>query len=158
MNCIRKKNTIRVKQLLRKLCQFALDELKEELQKRVWTRPWILRRDERGSSALLLEEFRNEDLGEYKSILRMTPDLFDILLTLVTPKIQRMDTIMRQALPAKLKLEITLDFLSSGTNYRRLSHFYRVARSSISKFVPEVCVEIYEALKKYITVRIMFIY
>lgn len=114
MNCIRKKNTIRVKQLLRKLCQFALDELKEELQKRVWTRPWILRRDERGSSALLLEEFRNEDLGEYKSILRMTPYLFDILLTLVTPKIQRMDTIMRQALPAKVKLEITLDFLSSG--------------------------------------------
>lgn len=157
MNCTRKKNTIRLKQLLQKLCQFALDELEEELQKRLWTRPWILRRDERGSSALLLEEFRNEDLGEYKSILRMTPDLFDILLSLVTPKIQRIDTIMRQALPAKLKLEITLDFLSSGISYRRLSHFYRVARCSISKFIPEVCVEIYKALKKYIEVCITFI-
>ena len=157
MNCIRKKNTIRLKQLLRKLCQFALDDLLEDvLEKRVWTRPWLLRRNERGASDLLLKELRNEDLGEYKSVLRMTPDMFDILLSLVTPKIQQQDTIMRQALPARIKLEITLDFLSSGISYRRLSHFYRVTRCAIGKFIPEVCVEIYKALKENIEVCIIF--
>ena len=157
MNCIRKKNTIRLKQLLRKLCQFALDDLLEDvLEKRVWKRPWLLRRNERGASDLLLKELRNEDLGEYKSVLRMTPDMFDILLSLVTPKIQQQDTIMRQALPARIKLEITLDFLSSGISYRRLSHFYRVSRCAIGKFIPEVCVEIYKALKENIEVCIIF--
>nr|XP_022900835.1 protein ALP1-like isoform X1 [Onthophagus taurus] len=157
MNCIRKKNTIRLKQLLRKLCQFALDELLEDvLEKRVWTRPWLLRRNERGSSALLLKELCNNDIGEYKSILRMTPDMFDILLSLVTPKIQGMDTIMRQALPARIKLEITLDFLSSGISYRRLSHFYRVSRCAIGKFIPEVCVEIYKVLEENIKIPTNF--
>ncbi|XP_060874330.1 uncharacterized protein LOC132948063 [Metopolophium dirhodum] len=129
-------------------------DLEVLLEKRIWTRPWILRRKERGSSALLLEELRCEDIGEFKSILRMSPDIFDILLSCVAPKIQRMNTIMREAIPAKVKLEITLDFLSSGINYRKLSHFYRVSRSSICKFIPEVCVEIYKALKENIKLPI----
>ena len=59
MNRIRKKNNvIRIKQLLRQLCDIALDDLEVLLEKRIWTRPWILRRKERGSSALLLEELR----------------------------------------------------------------------------------------------------
>lgn len=159
MNRIRKKNNvIRIKQLLRQLCDIALDDLEVLLEKRIWTRPWILRRKERGSSALLLEELRCEDIGEFKSILRMSPDIFDILLSCVAPKIQRMNTIMREAIPAKVKLEITLDFLSSGINYRKLSHFYRVSRSSICKLIPEVCVEIYKALKENIKVCIYFIF
>lgn len=153
MKNISKTNNVQLKQLLRKLCQIALDELTEALlEKRVWTRPWILKRNERGSSALVLEELRNEDAKEYISILRMLPDVFDILLSLVMPKIQRQHTIMREALPAKVKLEITLDFLSSGISYRRLSHFYRVSRCSISKFIPEVCEEIFKALKENIKV------
>lgn len=153
MKNISKTNNVRLKQLLRKLCQIALDELTEALlEKRVWTRPWILKRNERGSSALVLEELRNEDAKEYISILRMMPDVFDILLSLVMPKIQRQHTIMREALPAKVKLEITVDFLSSGISYRRLSHFYRVSRCSISKFIPEVCEEIFKALKENIKV------
>ncbi|CAH1972161.1 unnamed protein product [Acanthoscelides obtectus] len=82
----------------------------------------------------------------------MMPDMFDILLSLVMSKIQRQHTIMREALPAKVKLEITLDFLSSGISYRRLSHFYRVSRFSLSKFIPEVCEEIFKALKENIKI------
>ncbi|KAJ8885382.1 hypothetical protein PR048_011579 [Dryococelus australis] len=50
----------------------------------------------------------------------MTPGQFNDLLKMVTPIIQQSDTIMREALPAKVKLEITLAFLASGTNFRML--------------------------------------
>jgi len=76
----------------------------------------------------------------------------------MAPKMQRMNTIMNEAIPAKVRFEITLDFFSSGINYRILSHFYRVSRSSIFKFIPEVGVEIYKALKENIKVCIYFIY
>jgi len=97
MNRVRKRNNvIRIKQLLRQLCDIALDDLQVLLEKRIWTRSWILRWKERGSSALLLEELRCENIGEFKSILRMTPDIFDILLSRMVPKIQRMNTIMKE--------------------------------------------------------------
>lgn len=159
MNSVRKRKAILLRKLIRKLCQHALDEILALLEeKRIWTRPWILRRHSHGASALLLKELRSEDSGEFKSILRMTPNIFDNLLNLVGPQIQKLNTNMREAIPAKIKLEITLDFLSSGVNYRKLSHMYRVSRSTISRFIPEVCSEIYKALKKDIQVcRILFI-
>ena len=62
---------------------------------------------------------------------------------------------LRDALPAKLKLEVTLSFLSTGNSYRSLSHLFRIPESSISKCVPEVCREISRALKDTIKVRII---
>ncbi|CAG9830071.1 unnamed protein product [Diabrotica balteata] len=97
---ISKKNNVRLKQLLRKMCLIALDELTEALEKRVWTRPCLLKRNDRGSSSLVLEELLNEDIKESVSILRMMSDVFDVLLSLVMPKIQQ-HTIMREALPAR---------------------------------------------------------
>nr|CAH7769449.1 unnamed protein product [Callosobruchus chinensis] len=80
----------------------------------------------------------------------MTPKNFDDLLMLLSGSIQRQDTFMRDALPAKVKLEITLTFLASGMSFRNLSHFYRVSIPSISNLIPEVCWAIYESLKTQI--------
>lgn len=89
--------------------------LEEEIskQKRIWVRKWIDDRDKTGGSALLLTQLRIEDPEEYKLALRMTPKNFDDLLMLLSSSIQRQDTFMRDALPAKVKLEITLTFLAS---------------------------------------------
>jgi len=76
----------------------------------------------------------------------------------MAPKIQRMHTIIREAIAARVKLEIILDFLPSGISYRKLSYSYRVSRSSISKFVPEVYIQIYKVLKENIKVCIYFIF
>nr|CAH7729344.1 unnamed protein product [Callosobruchus chinensis] len=121
-------------------------------QKRIWVRKWIDDRDKTGGSALLLTQLRTEDPKEYKLALRMTPKNFDDLLMLLSGSIQRQDTFMRDALPAKVKLEITLTFLASGMSFRNLSHFYRVSIPSISNLIPEVCWAIYESLKTQIKI------
>jgi len=71
----------------------------------------------------------------------------------VAPKIQKQNTMMREALPAKLKLEVTLRYLATGDSYKTLQYIYRVRKSSISEFVPEVFNAIYEELKEYIEVK-----
>ncbi|CAH1972771.1 unnamed protein product [Acanthoscelides obtectus] len=67
-------------------------------------------------------------------------------------KIERQDTFMRDAIPARVKLEVTLCFLSSGISYRLLAIFFRISKSSILKFIPEVCDVMYEALDEYLQV------
>lgn len=136
------------------MMQEVTDMLGEELskQKRIWVRKWIDDRDKNGGSAMLLNQLRIEDPREYKLALRMTSNNFDELLMLLSSSIQRQDTFMRDALPAKVKLEITLTFLASGMSFRNLSHFYRVSKPSISNLIPEVCWAIYESLKTHIKV------
>ncbi|KAJ8946783.1 hypothetical protein NQ318_018993 [Aromia moschata] len=61
--------------------------------KRIWTRPWILRRDNGGSSTLL-RELEEEDLKELKSFMRMNLEQFECLLDGIAPTIQKQDTVI----------------------------------------------------------------
>ncbi|CAH1989520.1 unnamed protein product [Acanthoscelides obtectus] len=67
-------------------------------------------------------------------------------------KIERQDTFMRDAIPARVKLEVAICFLSSGISYRLLAIFFRISKSSISKCIPEVCDVMYQALDEYLQV------
>ncbi|CAF4947278.1 unnamed protein product [Pieris macdunnoughi] len=154
----RKQLKRRFNYLLKNLSILLLNELIEMVEneitknKRQWVRKWIDDRNETGGSALLLKQLRFEDPAEYKLAMRMSPQNFDELLSMISSSIQRHDTFMRDALPAKIKLEITLTFLASGMYYRFLSHFYRVSKPAISQLIPEVCWAIYTALKTYIKI------
>ncbi|XP_014281041.1 putative nuclease HARBI1 isoform X2 [Halyomorpha halys] len=66
--------------------------------------------------------------------------------------IQKSDTLMRLAIPAKLKLEIGLRFLATGDSLSSIQYQYRVPKCSISKFLPDVFDAIYESLRDYIRV------
>jgi len=105
-----------------------------------------------GNLIRLIRELAIEDKSEYKSFMRMTPEQFEFLLQKISPKIQRDDTVMRPAIPEKIKLELTLSFLATGNSYRSLSHFFRVSKAAISIFVPEVLNAVYEALNDNIKV------
>ncbi|KAJ8874453.1 hypothetical protein PR048_025302 [Dryococelus australis] len=71
---------------------------------------------------------------------------------MVTPLIQRPDTIMREALPANEKLEITFAFLASGTNFRMLPLLFCVSKEAISALIRKVCEAIRQCLKYYMKV------
>lgn len=132
----------------------CLDIIDEELnkKKKVWTRKWLLRRSTLGSSNVILKELYLEDPTEYRRCLRMTPQNFEVLLNLVSPLIQRSNTLMREALPARTKLEVTLYYLATGSNYGSLQHFFRVSKAAISHCIPEVCGAISSCLKNFMKV------
>lgn len=60
---------------------------------------------------------------------------------------------MRCALPVKLKLEVTLRYLATGDSFKTLHYIYRVGKSTICEFLPEVLHAIFEKLQGYIKVK-----
>jgi len=136
----RKKCRRTVKNVSRLLLVQIAELLDEEItrEKKVWVRKWLARRSTHGGSALLLRELYAEDLAEYRACLRMSPECFDTLLDLIANAIQRNDILMRDAIPSRIKLEVTLSFLATGNSYRNMQHLFRVSKAAISKFIPEV--------------------
>jgi hypothetical protein len=70
-------------------------------KKWLWSRKWILRRGTHGAAAELLTELECEDTTEYRLFLRMDSEQFNTLLQNIAPLIQRTDTMMRDAIPAR---------------------------------------------------------
>ena len=151
----RKKCRRIVKNVSRLLLLQIAEVFEEEIarEKKVWVRKWLARRSTHGGSALLLKELYAEDPAEYRACLRMSPECFDTLHDLIANAIQRSDTLMRDAIPSRIKLEVTLSLLATGNSYRNLQHLFWVSKAAISKFIPEVCDSIYLKLGDHIKVR-----
>lgn len=71
----------------------------------------------------------------------------------VKDQISKQDTAMREALTPRIKLEIALRFLATGDSYTSLQYLYRVSKSAISEFMPDVFDAIYAGLKEFIQVE-----
>ncbi|XP_046558325.1 uncharacterized protein LOC124267444 [Haliotis rubra] len=121
-----------------------------------WVRPWIARRSDLGAYKALMRELEAEDTKSFVNFLRMDRESFDQLLGRVSPMITKADTPMRDSIPPGEKLAITLRYLATGDSYKSLEFLYRVPKNTICNFVPQVCVAIYETLKKdFLKVRCM---
>ncbi|GBP77295.1 hypothetical protein EVAR_31727_1 [Eumeta japonica] len=81
-------------------------------------------------------------------------ELNKIILLLAMQRIQKLISARQKEKKekdlAKVKLEVTLRYLATGDSLHTLEALYRVGRSTISIFLPEVCEAIYSALKDYI--------
>ena len=130
---------------------------RQKRQRSVWVKPWLTRRNELGVGNTLLEEFRLENDEEYKQFLRMSPENFEELLSLVEKEIQKQNTLLRDAIPARMRLAATIRFLATGNSYADLQYLFRIHKSTLAKFIPKICEVLYEQLKeKYLKVNMPF--
>ena len=96
--------------------------------------------------------------GRYKKFTRMAAADLELLINLVGPKIVKLDTRFRAAIPVQERLEVTLRFLATGDLYIRLQYLFQISKRTISKIVPEVCQAIIEALMENIQVKNYVLY
>ena len=108
-------------------------------ERRWYTRPWIVQRQQHGHYEILLPLLRTRDPEQYRKYLRVEPEMFDTILERIRPRITKMDTCMKICLDPGLKLAVTLRFLVTGNSYKDLSYSFLCGFNSISEFVPEVC-------------------
>ncbi|XP_063388799.1 uncharacterized protein LOC134674612 [Cydia fagiglandana] len=101
------------------------------------------------SHVRLIRELDDED---FKIYLRLSPDLFQELLSLVKPHITKKDTHLRAAVTAEERLLATLKYLTSGRDLRELKFCTSISSQLLSEIIPETCQAIFEALKDYIKV------
>ena len=77
---------------------------------------------------------------------RMIKETFKYLRNELKVYIEKKDIRLRQAIPVKLRLPITVWFLSTGTEYNILGHLFGVSRSSICCIINQVCITIENVL------------
>ena len=70
------------------------------------------------------------------------------LLSLVTPIIEKQDTIMRTAITPHERLTCTLRYLATGRSYEDLKFSCLISPQTLGRIIPETCNAIYEVLKK----------
>ena len=90
--------------------------LRDEVQRHrtMWTRDWLLRRDDLGVFDTLLAELRAEDEACFLNFLRVSPGIYDSLLEKVSPLIRKQNTTYRRAISPAMRLAITLRYLATG--------------------------------------------
>lgn len=81
--------------------------------------------------------FSPEDPASFTNYTRMQEDVWSELLLLVTPLIQKKDTVMREAILPRDRLSVTLRYLATGNTFQDLSYTTRIAANTISKIVHE---------------------
>ena len=119
----------------------------EARRRRIWCREWLLRRSIHGDYHHLLGELHREDQKGFKNYLRIQPHLFNEMVERLTPRLAKVETKLRHPLPVGLKLAVTLRFLATGNSYTSLQYSFRVSKSAISRFVPQVCQAIVDTYK-----------
>ncbi|CAG5037869.1 unnamed protein product [Parnassius apollo] len=128
--------------------------LRNRRKKRCWIKKWIARRGVLGASNNLCVELQIENEDDFKNMFRVNRTQVNYLLDKIGSSIQRLlpFTTMRNAIPARTKLEIALKYLATGDSFGTLSQLFRVPRCTISTFLVEVLEAIYSVLEDFIKV------
>ena len=105
----------------------------------MWVRPWLLQREERGAYHNIMADLYATDIPGFTNYMRMTPEFFEMIKIRLEPHLARQATNYRAPISVGEKLALTIRYLATGESYTSLSCQFRVGRSTISKFIPEVC-------------------
>ena len=106
-----------------------------------WVRPWLLQREERGAYHNIMAELYVTDIPGFTNYMRMTTEFFEMIKTRLEPHLARQAINYRAPISVGKKLALTIRYLATGESYTLLSFQIRVGRSTIYKFLPEVCLQ-----------------
>ena len=86
----------------------------------------------------------NGDNEAFRSLMRITPELWQHIMGRVATRIQKQD---RSSLELGLKLAVMLRYLVMGETFRSFTLSYRVSQCSIMQFLPKVCEHIFKMFR-----------
>lgn len=103
-------------------------------------------RDQLGVFSHLVQEIRQYP-DKHHEYFRMTKYSFDHILSMIKDDLTKQDTVMRKALPADLKLALTLHYLASGEDFGNIHKHWRVGKSTATYIVSDVCTAIWDKMR-----------
>ena len=78
----------------------------------------------------------------------MIVQIINFLFCRLAPKIQKLDTPMRDAISPRVRLQVTLRFLSGPASFSVLEDIFRIPKPTLSKMIPEVCEALWQELNQ----------
>ena len=122
-----------------------LDKVENEgTGRRFWVRKIFQERKKYGLYHILTDELRLFDKEYFFRFVRMTPQRFEHLLSLVGPHLQRTTTQMREPISPVERLVLALRFLASGDSQQSLCLSFRISREAICIILSETCKKLWE--------------
>jgi len=115
--------------------------LKEKKSNRsVWVRPIysVEQRFYQGDSDNLLITLRTTDPALHFNYLRINVDIFDKLLSIVGPELEKQYCI-REPISSITRLQICLRYLASGDSMKSVEYAFRVAPNTVAQIIQETC-------------------
>ena len=92
-----------------------------------------------GTYQYIMTELYYTEIPGFINFMRMNPEFFEMIKTRLEPNLARQATNYRTPISVGEKLALTIRYLATGESYTSLSCQFRVGRSTISMFLPEVC-------------------
>ncbi|XP_071653673.1 uncharacterized protein [Temnothorax longispinosus] len=124
-----------------------------KLKRRIWSRPWLLRRNMSQSVlTMLFEELGPEDPASFSNYTRIKEDVLNDLLLLITPYIQKQNTVMREAISPRDRFSATLRYLATGNTFQDLAYSTRIAPNTLSQIINETVETIIKVLEEKVMV------
>lgn len=123
-------------------------------KRKFWVRPMFTHEMRRlqGASDNLVIEMQTTDREKFFNYFRMTPELFEELLTLIGPRIEKQE-LCRIPISPRTRLQLTLRWLASGDSLASHSYAFRIGSNTTSKIVRETCTALWEVLKDRVFVQ-----
>lgn len=122
----------------------------------MWVRPIFQSRQELGEFRLVRDIRESLDHVSHFRYLRMSPQVFDLLLEKVTTRLKAKRTyrsLIRPNVTPEQALVVTLRYLATGASQRSLSFSFRLGGSTVHKILVETAIAIWEALhEQYVPV------
>ena len=128
------------------LMQLLDDDPPATIERRVWTREWIKRREELGAYHTLFRELAAEDTLGFGEYMRMPHAKFLELVEVVGPLLTKQETHMKTSIAPNERLALAIRYLATGETFQSLSFQFRIGKSAVSQIVMEVCGAIYQVL------------
>jgi len=99
-----------------------------------------------GASDNLIIEMQTIDREKFFNYFRLSPQLFEELLALVGPRIEKQE-LCRIPISPRIRLQVTLRWLASGDSLASHSYAFRIGANTASKIVKVTCTALWEILK-----------
>ena len=116
--------------------RWGLPVIRQRRHRRYRFRPWLgwAEREEEGQYTRLMPRVQLDEPMAYQNFICMPSELFQELEQRITAELQRERTWMRDP-----RSQVGSHPQTTGDSYTTLQYAFRVASSTINKFVPEVC-------------------
>ena len=128
------------------LMELLDDDPPATIERRVWTREWIKRREELGAYHTLSRELAAEDTLGFGEYMRMPHAKFLEIVEVVGPLSTKQETHMRTSIAPNERLALGIRYLATGETFQSLSFQFRIGKSTVSQIVMEICGAIYQVL------------
>ena len=111
----------------------------QKYRKRFWIRKVYNEREEKGEYHLLVKELRLQDAEYFFQCFRMSPAIFEELLSLVGMSLKKNDTKMRKSISAAERLSVCLRYLVTGDAQVTIAASYRMSPAVVGRIINETC-------------------